>query len=380
MTSVFYDNQSPIYRNAAKTTSLKIDNANNRIEIANTVINKKILINAEEFSNGTQTLPYQQMYENINAVEACQYPPSSSNTLNVNDTIVLDNGGANTSTLNNSSLTLTDATYTSVLLNNELNISDNVGETSSLTNTELNIQDAIGASARLNKTALKIDDGTSSLQTYIVAGTATFLSTASGQNTLITPSAITTTDAVSYTSSLDNANLTFSDTSTNISLQLTNDSTVSPTPFIKMTETSGLVNTFSWGELNADGHYCYTFNNNERFFKQQNPFSFRQVELLDGDYIERSHPFIFVQAVSTLKLRDPADYLDDNGNAGWSCVVSNYSGSDLNIDIGVVAFGWYSHAYGFGTNPIIFNKFATARITLTYSSADLQYRWAVSTF
>jgi hypothetical protein len=277
-------------------------------------------------------------------------------------------------------LNITDGTYTSVLLNNELNISDNVGETSSLTNTELNIQDAIGASARLNKTALKIDDGTSSLQTYINAGTATFLSTVSGQNTLITPSAITTTDAVSYTSSLDNANLTFNDTSTNISLQLTNDSTVSPTPFIKMTETSGLVNTFSWGELNANGHYCYTFNNNEKFFKQQNPFSFRQVELADGDFIEKDYPFVFCQALSTIKLRDPADYLDDNGLAGWSVIVSNYSSVDLSIDIGCVVFGWYSHASGFGTNPIVFKKWATCRITLTYSSVDLQYRWAVSLF
>jgi hypothetical protein len=259
------------------------------------------------------------MYTKINAVEAAVYPPINTTTCQFVDTLIVSDTA-------NLGLATTSST---------------------LTGGQLTIQDLNGSGTRV----LTADAGS-----------------------------VNITDAVSYTSSLDKANLTFNDTSTNISLQLTNDSNVSPTPFIKMTDSSGLVNTFSWGELNADGHYCYTFNNNEKFFKQQNPFSFRQVELFDGDPIEKEYPFVFAQNVSTLKLRDPPEYLDDNGLAGWSCIVSNYSGATINIDI-ATASSWYAHSSGGGQlNPIVLKKWATCRLTLVYSSIDNEYIWAVSEF
>jgi hypothetical protein len=354
MAQVFYDNQRPVYRNTAGSTSITLDSSNNQMIINNSVLGKTITINSEEFSNGVETLTYQKMYAKINAVEASIYPPINTTTCQFVDTLIVSDTA-------NLGLATTSST---------------------LTGGQLTIQDLNGAGTRswtADAGSLNINDGTS-LTSYIDAGSATFTATGSGQNTIINSFAITTTDAVSYTSSLDNANLTFNDTSTNISLQLTNDSTVSPTPFIKMTESSGLVNTFSWGELNADGNYCYTFNNNEKFFKQQNPFSFRQVELFDGDTIEKDYPFVFAQNVSTLKLRDPPDYLDDNGLAGWSVIVSNYSGSSINIDI-ASASSWYSHSNGGGQlNPIVLKKWATCRFTLVYSSIDNEYIWAVAEF
>jgi len=204
MSKLFYDSQTPIYRNSDKTRTITLDNSNNQLIITNTNIPKTIIINSEEFSNGIQTLPYTQMYAKINAVDACVYPAPNATTLQVQDTILLTNSGVTGPTgqikmgastfdisssqnividpstnlvvdgtldmsLNNitrvntiealTSLTITDSNYNAVLLSNELNISDDVGETSSLTNAELNIQDASGNSSVLNKTSLTIGDG-----------------------------------------------------------------------------------------------------------------------------------------------------------------------------------------------------------------------------
>lgn len=435
MAQVFYDNQKPVYRNTAGTTSMTFDSTNNQLIIDNTVIGKTITINSEEFSNGTQSLPYLQMYEKINACNASVYPAPNSTTVRINKTLEC-NSGTQTSSLDNNSLSIssTATTPVSIMLQGDTTLSipaqfvitDNTniacgiklnGTTTNgvfstnfttgqiglmegqqltyrdnpdpslattdteITSTQMKIQDLNGAGTRVwtaDAGSLNITDG-ASLTSYIDAGSATFTAIGSGQNTQITSYNITTTD-LTYSSSLDNANLTFTDPVNNLKLQLTNDYTVSPTPFIQMTESSGLVNTFSWGELNANGHYCYTFNNNEKFFKQQNPFSFRQVELFDGDFIEKDYPFVMIQNGSTLKLRDPTEYLDDNGNAGWSCIVSNYGGNSIQIDI-ASASSWFAHSNGGGqANPIDFSKWSTARITLVYSSIDSQYVWAVGTF
>ena len=87
MSQVFYDNQKPVYRNTAGTTSVTLDNENNQIIITDTTASKTILIDSQQFSNGVQTLPYVQMYENINAVEACVFPAVSSSILAVNNEV-----------------------------------------------------------------------------------------------------------------------------------------------------------------------------------------------------------------------------------------------------------------------------------------------------
>jgi hypothetical protein len=99
MTSVFYDNQNPVYRNTAGTTSITVDASNNELIISNTALSKTITINSEQFSNGTQTLPYAQMYENINAVDACVFPAPNASTVRVNNTLELNNGGGSVGSL-----------------------------------------------------------------------------------------------------------------------------------------------------------------------------------------------------------------------------------------------------------------------------------------
>ena len=93
MSKYFYNNQTPIYRSPDLTKSITLDTSNNQLIIQNTTIPKTIIINSEEFSNGTQTLPYVQMYTKINAVEAAVFPAPNSTTLQVQDTILLTNSG-----------------------------------------------------------------------------------------------------------------------------------------------------------------------------------------------------------------------------------------------------------------------------------------------
>lgn len=126
MTSYYYDNQVPVYRNVSGTTSLTLDSTNNELIIENTTIPKKIIINSTQFSNGTQSLPYTQMYETINACQACVYP-QSANVLTINDTLIADNGSGDTANLNTTSLILDSNTGT-----NQFSFNNN----SSITSTQ----------------------------------------------------------------------------------------------------------------------------------------------------------------------------------------------------------------------------------------------------
>ena len=160
-----------------------------------------------------------------------------------------------------------------------------------------------------------------------------------------------------------------------LQVELVADHTQDPDPFVRFQNFNGLNSYIKFSGLYADGHFCFNLSNDQRFFKQQNPMSMTQYELFDGNYIEIYMPLVFVQNISGLKLRNYKDYLDDNGLVGWSCVVSNYSGSDIQIDTD--GLNWYATNYGVQGNPITFGKYLTARITLVYSSIDNQYLWAL---
>ena len=291
----------------------------NEYDLANNL--KQIRINSQEFSNGVQTLPYVQMYEKINAVNACVYPPPDSTTLQVNNKI------------------------------------DVVGTTT----TEIIIQADTTPTIPVNIVAT--DNATYSSGLAI---DKLFSANISAYPTLIT------TEIKPEKILLDNQ-------TGNIQLELTNDISLTPEPTIRFQNSSGLNNYINFSGINADGHYNFNLNNNERFFKQNNPFSFSVYTANDGDYIEKNYPFVLADNISVLKLYNPANYLDDNGNPGWSCLISNLSGSDIQID--TAGYQFYSHANGLQGGPIIFNKWSTGRITLVYSSSTVgDYIWAASLF
>jgi hypothetical protein len=252
MSKYFYNNQTPIYRTSDLKKSITLDTSNNQLIIQNTNIPKTIIINSEEFSNGTQTLPYTQMYENINAVDACVYPPTSSNVLTVNNEINITNG-TQTSTFNNNSINLSSTAVpiplsiiiqadTTPLIKPQFVITDNTtyacgieigsdlngvfsanfssGEVAyfepnkftmrnnpiassattdiEITNSNITIQDLNQPTNRswlADAGSLTINDGSSSTS-YIDAGTATFTATGSGQFISASPYIITFNNGV----------------------------------------------------------------------------------------------------------------------------------------------------------------------------------------
>jgi hypothetical protein len=94
-----FGNVNPVFQSADGTKTVTIDSGLNTLTITNSTIPKTIVINSEEFSNGTQVLPYVQMYENINAVDACVFPAPNTTTVRVNNTLELNNGGGSVGSL-----------------------------------------------------------------------------------------------------------------------------------------------------------------------------------------------------------------------------------------------------------------------------------------
>ena len=348
-----FGNISPIIQSADGTKIIKLDSANNKIIINDTVLNKTIEINSEEFTNGIQTLPYVQMYEKINACEACIYPPQDSLTLKIVDNIL-------------------------VYDNTDISLATSQAQ---ITSGTMNIQDINGSGTRSNNLdagSITITDGTT-LTTYIDAGDATFSYIGSGQNTTINPSFFQANDGTgNYTTTMNNNNVIINDNTVGTAIEILNDNTINASPYLRIQNTTGQSNYLYFNELNADDHFNFKFNNNNSFFKQMNPFSFNQIELFDGNQIEKYYPFIFCQNVSNLNLYDYTQYLDDNSLAGWSFIISNYSGSDLSID--THGLNWYAHSNGLGGGPINIKKWVQCRITLVYSSIDNEYLYSVSQF
>ena len=321
MSNYFFDGIIPNYRNNNNTTNIKLDTANNQITIENTNINKTITINSEEFSNGIQTLPYTQMYAKINAVEACKYPPPDSTTLQVDNKI------------------------------------DVIGTST----TEIIIQADTTPTIPVNIVATDNTSYSSGL-----AIDKLFSANISAYPTLIS------TEVKPEKILLDNQQ-------GNIQLELTNDTSIYTEPTIRMQNNTGLNNYINFSGINADGHFNFNFNNNEKFFKLNNPFSYNIYTANDGDYIEKNYPYVLADNITVLKLYNPNNYLDDAGNPGWTCMISNLSGSDVQID--TAGFQWFAHSNGLNSSPIILKKWATCNLTLLYSSSTVgDYVWALSQF
>jgi hypothetical protein len=289
----------------------------------------------------------------------------------------------------------------------------NTGDNSLLGMTNLTLTEgASGNVASLGNAGLTIDSSPSNgPKTTVTAGdltindfgnTAALLMTADGvtisiiggSTNTIDPTSLLINDGVGNTTNLSNINLQISNGSDNLTLDnkllqfgssstlngitISNDITVEE-PLISMTNSVGHANYLRFNELNADGHYCYSFKNNERFFKQHNPFSFKAHSLPDNSHIEKHYPFVFCENIIQLSLYSHDEYLDDDGDVGWSCIVSNYGAGDLIINIPSPST-WYSNLNGGQQpSPIYIRSWATCRITLVYSLVD-GYVWAVSQF
>lgn len=330
MSDYYYDNIKPNYRLGTK--NIIIDPDNNQLTLSDTSINKVLNINSEQLSNNSgQSLLFSDIYTTVNACNAAVYPPTNSTTLTVVDKIeILD---AITTPYYKSELT------PAVLTINELA----TGNYGSLKYNEFRVVNTTGVTNTITENNMIINN------------------TINGESATI------------------NQHLIGLSSSTNNLVIINNDISVSE-PYIRLDDSLGRRTIYSNVSITADSEYCYTLDNGTRFLKQQNPFSFKNYELLDGGYIEPYMPFVMIQNGDAIKLHRVGDYFDDNGEAGWSCIVSNYGGGDIQIDI-ADASSWYAFPYGGGqANPINLKKWGTCRITLIYSSIDDQYIWAVSEY
>jgi hypothetical protein len=350
---------TPFYTEAIYSSSIQVGEEGGGYGITiqeydNTNTLKKIQVNSTEFTNGTYTLPFTTMYENIYAVDACVYPPPNPTTVKVVDNIlVYDNADVGLAT-----------------------------SQAQLTSGNITIQDINGSGTRqsgLDAGSLSISDGTS-LTTYIDAGDATFTSTGSGEFVTMTPTYVQVNNpGTSVLTQVNSSSIQLVDGATNIQAELSNDINTYSEPFLRLRNQNGSDNYLRFSELNIDPHINFAFNANQSFFKQMNPFSFTTVSLPDGSFIDKNMAFVLADGITTLKLHPPGDYLDTANGDGWSCIVSNLNGSSVNID--TAGYQWYAHSNGLNGNPIDLSKWSTCRLTLIYSSNTVgDYVWALSQF
>ncbi len=118
----------------------------------------------------------------------------------------------------------------------------------------------------------------------------------------------------------------------------------------------------------------FTLDNGKNFFKLNNAISLKQKNLNEDEYIEKNYNLVVCQNVSNIKLRNCINYLDEELKAGWNCVISNYSNSDLNISTD--GLKWFGNRY-LNTNDIIIEKYSTKKLTLIYSDLDNDYLWTL---
>jgi hypothetical protein len=296
--------------------------------------------------NGIQLGANSSSWQNLSLLDdvlaSCEMPPNPT-TLKLNNSILLDNGSSDISTLSNDTFSMfTSSNGTTTINQNIINLdnSSNNGPTNTLTPGDVTIND-YGSSMVSNLTS-----------DYIMLR--------DGGYTIV--------------NQITNNNINMIDNNTNIEVEINTNGNISSEPFVRLQNTNGISNYYNQNSISANSNNCFVFNNNEKFFKQNNPFSYTIYYLNDGDYIEKHYPFIFCQNINVIKLFGPSNYLDDNNNAGWSCLVSNYSTSDIQID--TAGLDWFSHFNGYSSNPIYIKKWVTCRLTLIFSQIDNNYIWA----
>ena len=346
--TIEYDFQTPKYTSPVGKF-IKLDTVNNQIEINDPTVPKQILINTVEISNGVQNINFVNLYEKLDAVKATVYPAPNSTTVQINDTLILDNGSGSTTTLDVSALTLNGS---------------GIG----------------GPTNTVSQGDMTITDNTTTSTSQITADYVQFTAPSYSSNMSATQLNITGSSyLVSTTINTGNVIVRDDDGGSTIQAILTTDKTINANPYLQLIDTNGISNYLYFNEINADSQYCFSFNNNNRFFKQLNPFSQKVFTANDGDFIEASYPFVLADNITSLKLYPPSTYLDDSSSPGWSCIVSNCNGVDVQIDTS--GYQWYAHSNGLGAGPITLKKWATVRITLLFSTSTVgDYVWAVSQF
>ena len=130
----------------------------------------------------------------------------------------------------------------------------------------------------------------------------------------------------------------------------------------------------------ANSQIKYKFQNDHQFMKWDCGTSFRITPDAGGTMnVEKDDAFKVSENGNRFEFYSYDQYLDDNNNAGWSVLLSNLSGGDIDVNSPDCQF--YAHSVGITGNPFPLKKHATARFTLVPSSSlSPGYAWAVSMY
>lgn len=123
------------------------------------------------------------------------------------------------------------------------------------------------------------------------------------------------------------------------------------------------------------GAFNYRIAMDTTFLKLDTGISLR---VKDGDsHVQKDYSFQVSDGFS-FNFDPYTDYMDENGNPGWSTILSNQAGSDITVNADI---DFYSHGAGYSGTSMNLKKWASARFTLVPNSfTSSGYAWAVSMY
>lgn len=141
-----------------------------------------------------------------------------------------------------------------------------------------------------------------------------------------------------------------------------------------------ILNTSSLQVAASSSAHNFMFQTNDNFFKWDAGVSFRTD--IDDHHVNKDMSFKVVNGGGEIDFQNYETYLDENGLAGWSVIVSEGSGADAMIKNpdGLWFYGFGISGYTQQSNFAL-KKWATARITLVPSTTFAPgFAWAVSMY
>ena len=107
---------------------------------------------------------------------------------------------------------------------------------------------------------------------------------------------------------------------------------------------------------------------------------YRVTNAMNNYSITRTDNYVLMDdGVTSISLLDPNQYLDNNSLPGFSVIISNINGQDVDIEFQNASI--YAHNSALTTSsPFTLKKYSTCSFTLVFSASLNGYFWSVSQF
>jgi hypothetical protein len=329
------------------------------------IVNDSIDINKIYYPTFVSETGNEQLYID-KTISGISYIPSTSTLTTKN----ISNYDLNNLVLN-SSKNITLNSDDNIIINSNIEMSNNnieinngnitIGSSSGTEITQISqglitaIDSTNNKSATINTTGLQISND------FIDGIAQTIPTLSASKNILSLTEPITNSPQFQISNTIDNIHLLI--TPTTISQQ-NGDLTLQSNNDISLTSTSANINLMP-----------------SIITKQFGGWSYNYTRIVDDGYkIEQKDNYVLIdsRSINSITLQDPSIYLDSNGNAGWTCVISNgiIRGQSVIINIigEVIAF---SNTFNTITSSFIIQKFGTIICSLVYLKNNNSYGWSI---